>query len=725
VTLAALVVASALLAQSAPDRPLLGTVRDATGLPLPGAVVEVDGAAVAVTDDRGEFTVAVRVRAGAHVRVSLPGFEPHDAVVPPEPGARLDVTLALRSLQDRVDVRAVRPRAETAPPLTRQPIDVYRTPGAQGDLMRALQTLPGVAAPDDSAGLFVRGGDVSEVLFTLDDGVLAHPYRYESPTGGFRGAVDPLLITGTSFATGGYSARHGNALSAVVEMRGLDLPEERDTSGTVGLAGASASIALPLHERFGVRAAVNRTFTSLLMAVNRSPRDFDPAPEGWDGSAAAGWNLGAAGRVKAFALVQRDAVGVETERDAFAGWLRASSRHEFGLVRWDGAVRSWTAAATFSSDRYARRTTAGVLDLDGADTTRAWRVDVARPGGRWADVRAGVNGALNGATVAGVTPQSGGDLGGVTGTSRFEVDARDWFAGPYVESTASAGLLSATAGLRADRYGLARAWTADPRLQLRVGGRRQALRYATGIYHQAPAASYYDRVRGAARLAPMRAVHHVAGYERGREAEGFYLRAEAYVKRYRDLPLETGDDGYSDAGIGSARGADLFAQWRSSALDLRGTASWLRARRRWTSPGERNRYPLPDGEWAPDFEIPWSMQLVAMVPFGRGVSAGASWRSAAGRPHTPIVGGRPTPFGHVPLFGPRNSERLPRYERVDLSCNWLVPVGPGTAVFFASLDNALGRANFFDYAYAADYASRRPAVTTSRRSLYVGMTYRR
>jgi hypothetical protein len=105
-------------------------------------------------------------------------------------------------------VTARPPQAPVDPVFARQPIDVYRTPGAQA--------LPGVADPDGAAGLFVRGGDVSEVLVSLDDAVIAHPYRYETPTGGFRGAVDPLLISGLAFSTGGFSARFGNVVSAVM-----------------------------------------------------------------------------------------------------------------------------------------------------------------------------------------------------------------------------------------------------------------------------------------------------------------------------------------------------------------------------------------------------------------------------------------------------------------------------------------------------------------------------
>ena len=702
-----------------------GTVIDATALPLPGAIVEKDGRVVAISDGHGAFEIVAPPGTSSRLRVTLDGFEPYESIL--EPGvSTLTITLVVRRFEDRVRVTARPPQPPVDPVFARQPLDVYRTPGAQGDLFRALQTLPGVAAPDEAAGLFVRGGDVSEVLVALDDAVIAHPYRYETPTGGFRGAVDPLLITGLAFSTGGFSARHGNALSAVVDLRGLDRPELPEVSGTVGLAGAAASIAAPLDERVGVRAAANRTFTGLLFAVNGTPRRFDPAPEGWDASLGLSWDLENAGRLKTFALVQRDSVGTEVEKDAFAGWLRASGQHSFAAARWDGSIGRWTTAATFGSDIYSRRTAVGVLALDIEDRTQSWRLDAARRATRRLDWRVGANGTFTQTVTAGRVPSTGGDLAGISGDSAFDVDARDWYAGAYLEATTAIGIVSTTTGARVDRFGTARATTVDPRVNVRVAvGRSRAFRYATGIYHQAPAASYYDTVRGAARLAPMRAVHHIIGYEVGREPEGLYLRVEGYVKRYRDLPLEHVDLGYSSGGFGWSRGVDLFSQWRTSRLDVRGMASWLNARRRWTPAEQRNRYDLPDGTWRPDFEMPWSAQLVALVPIDGGVAFAGSWRSAAGRLHTPIVAGLQGSSGFVPVFGAINSERLPRYERVDVGVNWLVPAGAGVVVFFASVDNVLDRVNFFDYRYAPDYSSRQPVVPTSQRSIYVGATFRR
>ena len=713
-------------AQASAGVRISGTVRDATGLPLAGAIVEVDSVLVAVSDDNGEFQISLTSGSRSLIRVALPGFEPYVSAIEPRAGTRLDVTLALGRMQDRVRVVApvATPVAEQT--LDLEPLRAYRTPGAQADLFRTLQTLPGVSAPDEAAGLFVRGGDVSEVLVALDDVLIAHPYRYETPTGGFRGAVDPLLVTGLTFSAGGFSARHGNALSAIVDLHGLEQPQAPELTGTVGLAGASASVAWPAGSRFGLRGTANSTFTSLLFAVNGSPRRFEPPPEGWDGSAGFIWNLGSAGRVKMFALRQSDEVGVETEQDAFVGFLRSSSTHDFVGGRWDVPIGRWSASASIGADSYTRGTTVGVLDIGMTDRVESWRVDLTPPPvgrHRW---RLGTNGTVNNTLMSGVKPVRGGDLGGAGGTARFDVSLRDWFGGTYVESTTTAARLAITIGARVDRFARARSTTVDPRLNVRIGlGGSRALRIASGLYHQAPAPAYYDRVLGASDVVPMQAIHYVAGYETGRETEGAYFRAEAYAKKYSRLPLQDTDRGYVSNGYGSAHGLDLFGQWLSSRLELRASASWLRARRRWTPVDQRERYELSDGTWPADFEIPWSLQMIANVPLTRAVNAGVSWRSASGRPHTPIVGSLPTSGGLLPVFGALNSDRLPRYERLDLSVSRLVPAGGGVVVLFASVDNVLGRPNFFQYAYTSDYSSRRPVTGASPRSVFVGMTFRR
>src|SRR5689334_8708741 len=229
-----------------------GVVKDATGLALPGVVVTVKTTTtVAVTDERGQFAIPVSGAPSVLV-FSLQGFQTKEvAVTAPSTRTNLNVTLDLASISNEVVVRAPVVNAVPDTRFALRPLDVVRTAGAQADLMRALAVLPGVVNVDEGAGLFVRGGDVSETQVRLDAVPIAHPYRYETPTGGFRGAVDPFLTQGVSFSTGGFSAEYGNSLSGVVDMRGLGRPTVTRSTGTAGLAGVAGATGIPLGSRAG------------------------------------------------------------------------------------------------------------------------------------------------------------------------------------------------------------------------------------------------------------------------------------------------------------------------------------------------------------------------------------------------------------------------------------------------------------------------------------------
>lgn len=722
---------AALLAQ-APAATIRGQVVDATGLPLVGAIVAVKDAtprasmsSVGVTDSSGAFSIAVADASRVTLVVSLPGFESKELVAAVPPPAALRIVLEIGRVSDEVQVRGDFPRAQSPEPDARYaltPLDVVRTAGAQADLMRALATLPGVDRIDEGTGLFVRGGDVSEVLVMLDSVPLNHPYRYETPTGGFRGAVDPFLTSGLSFTTGGFSAKYGNALSAVLDLQGLPKPRQRQVSATAGLAGASMSVAQPIATWGGVRVSANRATPRLLFTVNRSPQTFDRYPDGWDVGVNANADMGTKGRLRVFALTQRDGVGVQLEKDAFVGFLHSGTRHDVQLARWDRTLRrGWSLVASGGHDAYSKITDVGILAVDEIDRRQSGRFDLEGATGGWT-IRTGGDGDTHRTGAVGTVPQRGGDFAGIKGLSDFDVQDRDWRVGSYVETSRTFGIVTPTIGVRADRFDRAQATRVDPRASVRVSlGREQRLRLAWGEYHQAPSPGYFDAVRGATSLAPMAATHYIAGYELGQADEPLFVRLEAYRKTYRALPIELADRGFSSDGYGSAAGIDLFARRIWPRLDLRASGSWLHAERRWTPAEQHDRYPLPSGTWPPDFAIPWSGQVVANVSVATPFAIGAAWRTAAGRPYTPVVGAEKTGDGYAPSWATINSGRLPRYERLDLSASVLRPFeSGGLLVFFASLDNALDRRNFFEYAYSADYTSRRPVVTASSRSVYVG-----
>ncbi len=100
---------------------------------------------------------------------------------------------------DTVEVRAQRSLPEQGAlddGLHLSGLDVLRTAGTHADVFRRAQMLPGVSKLDEGAGLFGRGGDADETATYLDRALLSHPYRLETPSGGFFGTVPPWLISG-------------------------------------------------------------------------------------------------------------------------------------------------------------------------------------------------------------------------------------------------------------------------------------------------------------------------------------------------------------------------------------------------------------------------------------------------------------------------------------------------------------------------------------------------
>jgi vitamin B12 transporter len=700
---------------------LSGTVRDAGGDALPGVTVFVKGAQeTVVTDAEGRFAIDA---AGPVTLVAfLGGFEPREVVA--APGEDLEIRLTLAPVSESITVTA---RADREAPMStyeQRPLDIVRTPGAAGDVFRALQTLPGVVKADEGAGLFVRGGDVSETRVMLDGATISHPYRFESPSGGQFGSVEPFLLQGVSFSTGGFSARYGNILSGIVDLRGLGNPRADAYTATAGLAGLSGRGAHSGGETRGFRTSGNLRFPRLLFAVNGAPREFDRYPGGWDLNASAHYESPTLGRLKVFAMEQRSSVGVSIEQENFEGFLHADTRHDVLAASWKTVAYGWQLSSGLGASLYRNATTAGVTDIDNDDRRASWRLDLSRAVGRTI-VRVGSDADYAQQSIRGTVPIRGGDLGGDSGTRSYDVAYRDQHAGVYGEVERTFGRWTATAGVRADHAQRAGSWL-DPRLNVTYAiPSLGQLRFAWGIYRQSPGASYYDRADGIAGLEPMEARHLIAGFERGDPDQPLHLRVEAYDKQYTKLPL---DDvrGFSSDGYGHARGVDTYVRRRWETFELRASYSFLQSRRRWTPYDQRRRFELPDGAWRTDFDIPHSAELVASMLVTPRLTIGSAFRIATGRPFTPILGARTTPTGFEPVYGGINSERMPRFQRLDLSTSYRTVRESGRSfVYFVSCTNVLARRNAFEYAYSNDFSERTPVVSATPRSFYAGISITR
>lgn len=123
-----------------------------------------------------------------------------------------------------------------------KPLDIVTTAGSNGDIVSALQTLPGTQTVGESGRLFVRGGESDETQTYVDGIRVAQPFGSTTQNLPTRGRFSPFLFSGISFSTGGYSAEYGEALSSVLLLNTTDIATENKTDisfMTVGLGVAN------------------------------------------------------------------------------------------------------------------------------------------------------------------------------------------------------------------------------------------------------------------------------------------------------------------------------------------------------------------------------------------------------------------------------------------------------------------------------------------------------
>ena len=720
----------AVIPSVAPAQPAVveGQVRDAQGAPVPYANVQIDGAAVGTAAGaNGRFRFETTRTGAVVLRASAVGYTPVERSLRLRAGDTSTVRLTLRAESIELGETFVTGETfSTGSPseATLGSTEAVTTPGAAGDLFRALQSFPGVAAPGDGAGLFVRGGDVTETKTLLDQATVYHPYRYESPAGGSFGAVRPFLVGGTTFATGGFSAQYGNALSGVLTMESKDRPEESSRYVNLGLTAASVSLDQPLvGDELGLRLSGNRSFTGVLFRVNGQRGDYATVPQGMDGTLGLTWDYGPTGQLKLLAFARRNRIGVETTEGTYTGVYRDRTTNQLYNLQWTAQAKGWTVESSASWNAYTSQKTLGALDLSPADRAAKLRVDATRGGGDWT-VHTGGTVERRHYRFDGTVPTQPDVVAPDAPTRSVDESVRATRAGGYVEVESS--LLSsvvARAGLRTDVHSQAGRPVVDPRVGLAWSfAPNTQLRAAWGLYHQFPELSTYGEHVGKNTLGAQRAQHVVLGLRH--EREHLLLRAEAYHKPYRDLVVRTGSSRYANDGTGVARGIDLFAKYGSFlGTRVNGWASYSLLRSHRTQPRDRGTDVKLDDGPAP-YDLTHQITAVGKVRVIDQFRVGGTYSYVTGRPFTPVVGTERLGSGALlPVDGPVGGERLPAYQRLDLQVSYFWPFNrQQNVVVYAALNNVLDRANAVDVTYSPDYSTRRYRRTDFRRSVYFGLT---
>ncbi len=254
---------------------LKGKAIDATSKePLAGVVIRIDDTEFgAITKADGSFKIE-NIPAGTYtLRANLIGYKQLVRNITIEDGKTQTLTLEMQ--ETVIEANEIQVIAENY----RQPAEDVRTSlyklepkqvknlaGGVEDVLRGLQAIPGVLAANDfSSQLFIRGSGPDQNLMLVDDIEVFNPYRLYGTISMF----NPETIADISLITGGFPAKYGDRLSAVLDVTNRDGVRDRYFTAQINANVTDANVVAEGKAPFGIEGSwiisARRTYYDLIV----------------------------------------------------------------------------------------------------------------------------------------------------------------------------------------------------------------------------------------------------------------------------------------------------------------------------------------------------------------------------------------------------------------------------------------------------------------------------
>jgi len=676
-----------------------------------------------LTNEKGEFEIKTAICGKRKLMVSRLGYE--NKIIDLQLSTSQLSTLEIILKEEPVELKGVTVTAssfsskEEDAGIAINKMDVVTTPGAAADVFQSIKALPGLTPVSEGAELFVRGGNPYETSTLLDQASLNHPYHNESHYGGLFGVIDPSVIKDIYFSSGGFSAKYGNALSGVLDIKTEDWVEKSQMDVNVNIAGFAFNSAFPLYNhKMAVRFSGRKSTSDLLFQVNRIRYDFLSIPTSQDGTFNLSWKYSTNGKIRFFVLGGDDQQSLKVDLPSYSQELGTNSKNVlYNLQLIDILPSHILTKISLSSSRYSQAWRYGIWEYENKESTEKLRWDNELSYGKEDFLNFGMEINRESFSFKGIFPEDSTDFSSDAKQKVIEDKNEVNYLGGYTENQIHLSeKLFLKAGIRGDYQSLSRSFSLDERYSLGVSvSPRDVIRISWGTFHQHPRSQHLDREYGNPKLKASKAYHAVIGWER--EWDRKALRIETYYKKYEKLPLDDTLINYSNQGYGYAGGVDfIFKANLSSKISGWVTYSFIQTKRK-----ELDFTQL----FTTRYDIPHNLNLVGKVKLGISYEVGINYRFCTGQPFTPVVGSYydSTQVVWKPVYGDINAERFPHYNRLDARLTKIFSIHPDVfSLFYLEILNILDIPNIMDYSYSSDYSKREKVLSYfSKRCMVFGV----
>ncbi|MBN9162823.1 MAG: TonB family protein [Myxococcales bacterium] len=726
----------------------------ANGQPLAGVKVEVAGSGETITDGEGRFSFDDLPPGETAVTLSRADLTPLQTQETVEAGRTLEARYSIElpvsgaaADEDKDDFEVV----VVAPKLVKQVVstevsadEARRVPGTQGDVLKVVENLPGVARAGAGSGQVVVWGAAPHDTRTYI-GAVRIPMLYHF--GGLRSVLHNDRVASVELIPGGYGAPYGRGLGGLVRVTTRDPAKDRlHGSAQLDLLDASAAVTAPIGDRlsFAVSGRRSHIADAAKLLEEQSFQSFFTLPQYHDGQARLRWQLGANEWIETGGLFSGDRQSRTQPSNDPA--RRVTDTRVLHFQRFDVAYHKQLADGSEVDivPWYGHDLSRRSGDFGGVPTSleseshivgvrTEWRGRLAKD---WT-ARTGLDFELvqSEARRSGsiTSPPREGDAYVFGRPPADQVSADVWkstiaSAAPYVEADWSLlrDRLHLTPGARLEPYfvnvnrrrphapstpdlgaslqdisvqpRLAVRWAVEPRLTYKA---------AVGLYRQPPLHDDLSAIFGNPALGISTGPHVVGGAELratsllALETTAFYTTSENLAARNSSSTPRAGE-ALLQHGEGRSIGAQFLLRREKGTGKFFGWIAYtlLRSERR----------DEPTARWRlSDYDQTHVLTALASYDLGAGFEVGARARVASGYPRTPLayVYFDARRNRYEPTLVEYNTDRIPAFWQLDARVTKRFKLPGSELEVYLDVQNVSNRGNPEEIAYAPDYSRRR------------------
>ena len=257
---------------------LTGTVVDTDGNPVELATVACTAQAkVTMTNLKGKFSLELRSADSVTVKFSMIGYKTRQRTLR-KPKGKQTLRVVMYPMESLKEVVVTEKKRQTSQTESLDIENAKLTPSATGNVVEELiQQQAGVSTHDEMSSQYnVRGGSFDENSVYINNIEVYRPFLVRSGQQEGLSVINPDMVGGIAFSTGGFEAKYGDKMSSALDIT-YRQPKKNEAKASVSLLGASAYVGMAKKKfamSHGLRYKTNKYLVGSMDTKGEYKPDF-------------------------------------------------------------------------------------------------------------------------------------------------------------------------------------------------------------------------------------------------------------------------------------------------------------------------------------------------------------------------------------------------------------------------------------------------------------------